>query len=115
MVGENVQSDVDWMEWTPALDWGHALKSPVIDTDGTVYLVTGDRLVRAISPDGRQLWRYRIPGKLRWSLPRSWRSLTRQFRQRFGLKKNELYGLPLISTDDVLDVNFNHRRVRLRI
>lgn len=54
------------------------------------------------------LWKYRIPGKIEWKPISSWNSFTRQLKQRFGLRKNQLFGAPVISAKGVLYVNFNH-------
>jgi outer membrane protein assembly factor BamB len=108
---ENVLMAVDSegnVKWSLPLDWGHALKSPVVDANGRIYLVTGDRFVRAIAPDGKMIWKYRVPGKLEWRGAVTWKNGLRQFRQRFGLRKDQQYGMPLISSEGILYVNFAH-------
>lgn len=96
------------LRWSFDLGWGHALASPVLGRDGTLYLVTGDRWVRAINPDGTLKWRYRIPAKLAISRPDSWNDFVSQFRRGFGLRENELFGPPVLSPDGLLFVNFSH-------
>jgi large repetitive protein len=96
------------LRWSFSLGWGHALASPVLGRDGTIYLVTGDRWVRAINPDGTLKWRHRIPAKLAISPPDSWNDFVSQFRRGFGLRKDELFGPPVLSPDGRLFVNFGH-------
>lgn len=96
------------LRWTFSLGWGHALASPVLGRDGTLYLVTGDRWVRAISSDGTLKWRYRIPAKLSFQRLRSWKDFRVQFRRGFGLRHNMLFGPPILSADGRLFVNFSH-------
>jgi len=96
------------LRWSFELGWGHALASPVLGRDGTIYLVTGNRWVRAINPDGTLKWQYRIPGNLTFKRPRSWRGFTDELRQGFGLRRNELFGPPVLAPDGRLCVNFNH-------
>ncbi len=96
------------LRWSFELGWGHALASPVLGRDGTIYLVTGDRWVRAINPDGSLKWRHRLPAKLAISPPGSWNDFVSQFRRGFGLRKNELFGPPVLSPDGLLFVNFSH-------
>lgn len=96
------------LRWSFNLGWGHALDSPVVGRDGTIYLVTGDRWVRAIHPDGTLKWKHRIPAKLAISRPDSWNDFVSQFRRGFGLRKDELFGPPVLSPDGRLFVNFSH-------
>lgn len=96
------------LRWSFDLGWGHALASPVLGPDGTIYLVTGDRWVRAIHPDGTLKWKHRIPVKLAISPPDSWNDFVSQFRRGFGLRKDELFGPPVLSPDGLLFVNFSH-------
>jgi large repetitive protein len=96
------------LRWSFSLGWGHALASPVLGRDGTIYLVTGDRWVRAIHPDGSLKWKHRIPAKLAISPPDSWNDFVSQFRRGFGLRKSELFGPPVLSPDGLLFVNFSH-------
>lgn len=96
------------LRWSFELGWGHALASPVLGRDGTIYLVTGDRWVRAIHPDGTLKWKHRIPAKLAISRPDSWNDFVSQFRRGFGLRKDELFGPPVLSPDGRLFVNFSH-------
>lgn len=94
--------------WSFVLGWGHSSRSPVLGRDGFIYLVTVDRWVRAINPDGTLKWRYRIPAKLSFDWPRSWKAFRAEFRRGFGLRKSELFGPPVLSPDGRLFVNFGH-------
>jgi outer membrane protein assembly factor BamB len=99
---------VGTLKWRFELGRGFALDPPVIHSNGTIYLVTSDRWIRAISPEGELLWNFQAPPRRRLHKSGSWEEFAKQWKEGFGLRKYESHGPPLLSPDGVLYVNFSH-------
>ena len=79
-----------------------------IGADGVIYLVTADRWVRAIDPDGGLKWRYRAPARLKLFGERGMAAVKLIWKSRFGIRQHVLHGPPVLSDDGMLYVNFGH-------
>lgn len=94
--------------WETQLSQGNLYHSPVVAPDGTIYVATMDRWVRAFDAQGHPKWQYRVPWQTHRYLPRSVGELVWWWQQRLGYARLVGTGPPQLDDQGRLWVAFSH-------
>jgi outer membrane protein assembly factor BamB len=94
--------------WETPLSQGNLSHSPVVAPDGTIYVVTMDRWVRAFDAQGHLKWRYRVSWRMDRYLPRGLGELVGWWKQRMGYARPVGTGPPQLDAQGRLWIAFSH-------
>jgi PQQ-like domain len=94
------------LKWQLPLGTHWCFHPPAIGSDGTLYLVSGEPKITAITPSGTVRWTFRPPHRFSRRRPVNWKEFKRLLNENFGDGMNVSTSPPTLTPDGFLYVRF---------